>query len=349
MLREDKAVSKVRGKSDAQSPTSLAHTIAAHSIATSVALVWRSRHDTVIGVGLDVFLEILRALERLAAKVAFVWLERDVDADVGGDVVAFHGSGATGTPLTGEVEVVGTLPADMTLANVILNKDGSASIETGANRKEVLLISTYIESFGRVCSFAASLPLTSEVVDGRRMYRVWCLHRRRRLLGLLLSLLSGGLNSLRKALRGAAKDEVTVFALPRRSWRRRNASPCADEMSPNDDMPYFEIAHVKHVHVLETSPFEAPHCIFLSRRRDEQDSGGCACAPSPSSYAIPRILDRHFAYEIKGGRSDGTVDAARNDCVDVAPVGFQDRGATATAQQSNSRQRALYGTAVAWA
>ena len=67
------------------------------------------------------FLEILRALEGLSAELALVRLERDVDADVGGDVIAFDGSGSALTPCAGQVEVVGRLAADMALTNMLLS------------------------------------------------------------------------------------------------------------------------------------------------------------------------------------------------------------------------------------
>jgi hypothetical protein len=67
-------------------------------------------------------LQILRALESLAAEVALVWFERDMHANVRGDVVAFDGGGSAGTPLAGEVEVVGALAADMALADVVLDR-----------------------------------------------------------------------------------------------------------------------------------------------------------------------------------------------------------------------------------
>lgn len=65
-------------------------------------------------------LQVLRALERLAAELTLVRLERDVDADVRGDVVTLHGGCPAGVPLTGQVEVVGALAADMALADVLL-------------------------------------------------------------------------------------------------------------------------------------------------------------------------------------------------------------------------------------
>ena len=43
-----------------------------------------------------------------------------MDADVRGDMVAFYGGSAAGTPLTGKVEVVGALATDMAFADVIL-------------------------------------------------------------------------------------------------------------------------------------------------------------------------------------------------------------------------------------
>jgi hypothetical protein len=65
-------------------------------------------------------LEILRALEGLAAEFALVWLQGNVHANVRGDVIAFDGGGAALAPSAGEVEVVGGLAADMALANVLL-------------------------------------------------------------------------------------------------------------------------------------------------------------------------------------------------------------------------------------
>lgn len=82
----------------------------------------RVHQDTVIGVSLDVLLEILRTLERLATKVAFVRLERNVNADVRSDVVSLDGGGTASTPLASQVQVVGALAANMALADVILRR-----------------------------------------------------------------------------------------------------------------------------------------------------------------------------------------------------------------------------------
>ncbi len=73
-------------------------------------------------MGLDVLLEILRALESLSAEVTFVWLEGDVYSNVGCDMVALDGGGPAGLPATGEVQVVGALSADVLLADVVLER-----------------------------------------------------------------------------------------------------------------------------------------------------------------------------------------------------------------------------------
>lgn len=72
-------------------------------------------------MSLDVLLQILRPLEGLAAKVASMRLQRDVNTNVRRDVVAFHDSNATGTPSTSQVEIVGTFATDVTFANVLLS------------------------------------------------------------------------------------------------------------------------------------------------------------------------------------------------------------------------------------
>lgn len=71
-------------------------------------------------MGLDMFLEVLWALERLSTKFALVRLEWDVDSNVRGDVVSLDRRGAAATPLTGQVEVVGRFAADVALADMFL-------------------------------------------------------------------------------------------------------------------------------------------------------------------------------------------------------------------------------------
>lgn len=76
----------------------------------------------IICVGLDMLLQVLGTLERLATEIASMRLQRNVDADVRGDVVAFDDGNLAVGPTTGQVEVIGTLATDMPLANVILRR-----------------------------------------------------------------------------------------------------------------------------------------------------------------------------------------------------------------------------------
>ena len=71
-------------------------------------------------------LEILRTFKRLAAELALVWLQRNMDANVGGDVVTLDGGSATATPLAHKVEVVCALAANVSFADVILKAKTSA-------------------------------------------------------------------------------------------------------------------------------------------------------------------------------------------------------------------------------
>ena len=101
------------------------------------SILRRSKKNRVISVGLDMFLQILRAFEGLATEVASVWLERNVDADVGGDVITlYHGNVAVGPPAF-EVEVVGALATNMNFANMILHKGIKVS-DGDINKSDVL-------------------------------------------------------------------------------------------------------------------------------------------------------------------------------------------------------------------
>ena len=71
-------------------------------------------------MSLHVLLEILRSLESFAAEVAFVRLQRNVDADVRSDVIALDSGGAAVAPLASEIQIVCALATDMALADVIL-------------------------------------------------------------------------------------------------------------------------------------------------------------------------------------------------------------------------------------
>jgi len=65
-------------------------------------------------------LEILGPLERLAAEVALVRLQGNMDADVARDVITLHGGGSALIPLARQVQVVGALATDMAFADVVL-------------------------------------------------------------------------------------------------------------------------------------------------------------------------------------------------------------------------------------
>lgn len=73
-------------------------------------------------MGLDVLLQVLGTLEGLSAEVALVRLERNVHADVRGDVIALYCCGPARVPLASQVEVVGALPADMALTDVVIKR-----------------------------------------------------------------------------------------------------------------------------------------------------------------------------------------------------------------------------------
>lgn len=91
----------------------------------AIALVWirTTGGGRIVSVGLDMLLQVLRTLEGLAAEFASVRLERNVDADVRGDVVALDDCNMAVGPTTSQVEVVGTLATDMPLANMFLQRE----------------------------------------------------------------------------------------------------------------------------------------------------------------------------------------------------------------------------------
>jgi hypothetical protein len=76
--------------------------------------------DGVVGMSLDVFLEVLGSLEGLAAVFAAVRLQRHVDANVRRDVISLDSGGTALVPLAGETEVVGALATDMALAEMLI-------------------------------------------------------------------------------------------------------------------------------------------------------------------------------------------------------------------------------------
>ena len=71
-------------------------------------------------------LQILRTLEGFSTEFTLMWLQGYVDTNVRCDMVAFNGGGMTIPPLTGQVQVVCTLAANVTLTEVLLHSDVSA-------------------------------------------------------------------------------------------------------------------------------------------------------------------------------------------------------------------------------
>lgn len=85
-------------------------------------------------------LQILGTLEALATEVTLVRLERNMDANVRGDVVTLDGCCAAIVPATGQVQIISALATDMALADVV------------------------IEGLRRLAALGTFVPLASEVV-----------------------------------------------------------------------------------------------------------------------------------------------------------------------------------------
>jgi len=83
-------------------------------------LICGSDQDRVIGMCLDMLLEVLRTLERLATEITLVWLEGHMNSDMRGDVVAFDGCDPTLRPLTLQVQIIGAFSANMFLADMFI-------------------------------------------------------------------------------------------------------------------------------------------------------------------------------------------------------------------------------------
>lgn len=112
---------------------------------------------------LDVLLKILWPLERLAAEIALVGLQRHMNTDVRRDVVTLDSSRAALVPLARQVEVVGALAANMTLADVVL----ILLVEVLAGDfflYLIILVNTYVKNLGGSEALAALAPAADEVV-----------------------------------------------------------------------------------------------------------------------------------------------------------------------------------------
>jgi hypothetical protein len=78
----------------------------------------------VISMRLDMLFEVLRPLERLAAKLTLVRLEGHMDADVGRDVVPLDRCRPAAVPLASQAKIVGALAANVTVTNVVVEALG---------------------------------------------------------------------------------------------------------------------------------------------------------------------------------------------------------------------------------
>jgi hypothetical protein len=105
----------------------------------------RADEYRVIGMGLDVLLQVLGTLERLSAVVAFVRLQRDVDTDVRGDMITLHRGSSAAVPLARQIEIVGAFTANMTFTDVLVKQFWSAKLQAAgvpATREVILGILT---------------------------------------------------------------------------------------------------------------------------------------------------------------------------------------------------------------
>jgi len=83
-------------------------------------LGWSGQQNRIIGMGLDVLLQILGTLEALAAHVAAMWFEGHMDPDVACDVVSLDGLGVAGAPGAGQAEIIRRFPSNVFLTQMII-------------------------------------------------------------------------------------------------------------------------------------------------------------------------------------------------------------------------------------
>lgn len=83
-------------------------------------LVCPVHQDGIFGVSLDVLLQILGPLESLAAKVAPMGFQGDMNSNVGSDMITLdHRYGAV-APGAGQIQVIGALATDVAIADMVL-------------------------------------------------------------------------------------------------------------------------------------------------------------------------------------------------------------------------------------
>lgn len=133
-----------------------------------VSVLFRgAKENGVIGVCLDMLLQVLWTLECLSTEVTFVRLQWDMDADVRSDVVTFDSGSAAGVPSTGQVQVVCALSSDVLLTDMV-----KESLSGGA-------------------SFGALVPLAGQVIISRNALS-GCVGGSGSRRSVLLLFLSGG-------------------------------------------------------------------------------------------------------------------------------------------------------------
>lgn len=109
------------------------HVSIASVLVMSIARIWfrRTHKNRFICVSFDMLLQVLWTFERFPTKVAFVWFQGYVDSDVRGDMVALDRGCMTAAPLTGQVEIIGTLPSNVTLTDMFLRTNINAKTRLG--------------------------------------------------------------------------------------------------------------------------------------------------------------------------------------------------------------------------
>lgn len=80
----------------------------------------RLHENRVIGVGLDMLLQILGTLEGLSASRALVGFEWNMHSDMRSDMIPLHCGGPAAAPCAGQIQIVGTFPTDMAFTNMLL-------------------------------------------------------------------------------------------------------------------------------------------------------------------------------------------------------------------------------------
>lgn len=125
-------------------------------------------------------LQILRPLERLSAKVTLVRLQRHMDADVGGDVVALDRGRPAIPPTTSQVQVIRTLAANMTLADMLLGiPRKSVHVGTSLTSAVMPMAQSYIKLLCAGGAIPTACPLALQRVGPIRGGRYCACYRHR--------------------------------------------------------------------------------------------------------------------------------------------------------------------------